>query len=58
MDVTQNFPDLGSCRSRIPEDNARDLFLDLYNVLVWAKLEDRQKAIQMVSAAYGLTNPF
>lgn len=43
-----------ACRSYIPEDSARDLFLKLYDLLVFASATDRHKAVRMLVAAYDL----
>ena len=41
-------------RSYIPEDSSRDLFLKLYDLLVFASPTDRHKAVRMLVAAYDL----
>ena len=46
--------DTGECRSRIPEDDVRDLFLQLYNTLVWATPDKRRSAVRALIAAYNL----
>lgn len=41
-------------RSFIPEDSARDLFLKLYDLLVFATPTDRTKAVKMPVDVYDL----
>jgi hypothetical protein len=41
-------------RSYIPEDSGRDLFLKLYDLLVFASPHDRYAAVRMLVAAYDL----
>ena len=43
-----------ACRSYIPEDTGRDLFLKLYDLLVFASPHDRYAAVRMLVAAYDL----
>ena len=45
-------------RSYIPEDSARDLFLKMYDLLVFASPIDREKSVKMLIDVYGLDNPF
>lgn len=41
-------------RSFIAEDSARDLFLKLYDLLVFATPTDRKKSVKMLSDVYDL----
>lgn len=41
-------------RNYIPEDSARDLFLKLYDLLVFANPIDRTKAVKMLVDVYDL----
>jgi hypothetical protein len=53
LDIIDHCSEIAS-RSYIPEDSARDLFLKLYDLFVFASPTDRHKAVRMLIAAYDL----